>query len=98
MGLEVGKTGRPKAQGEEDLRGPAAGQDLEDLAGVFGEGHGLMLSKGKARGYTGDVKEVKPDWKDFWALVLALYSLLLPPLLLLFGVLFAFLLLLRLFL
>jgi hypothetical protein len=49
-------------------------------------------------GYTGDVKEAKPDWKDFLALVLAMYSLLLPPLLLLFGVLFAFLLLLRFFL
>jgi len=57
-----------------------------------------MLSEGKGWGYTGGVKEVKPDWKDFWALVLALYSLLLPPLLLLFGVLFALLLLLRLFL
>lgn len=57
-----------------------------------------MLSEGEAWGYTGGVKEVKPDWRDFWALVLALYSLLLPPLLLLFGVLFALLLLLRLFL
>ncbi|WP_448568954.1 hypothetical protein [Thermus sp.] len=44
------------------------------------------------------MKEVKPDWRDFWALVLALYSLLLPPLLLIFGLLFLFLLLLRLFL
>lgn len=36
-----------------------------------------------------------PDWKDFLALVLATYSLLLPPLLLILGALFAFLLLLR---
>ncbi len=42
--------------------------------------------------------EPKPDWKDFLALVLAAYSLLLPPLFLLLGVLFAFLFLLRLFL
>ncbi|SDE62480.1 hypothetical protein SAMN04488243_10583 [Thermus arciformis] len=49
--------------------------------------------------YPGRVKEEpRPDWKDFLALVLAAYSLLLPPLLLLLGVLFAFLLLLRLFL
>ncbi|WP_022798218.1 hypothetical protein [Thermus islandicus] len=39
--------------------------------------------------------ESKPDWKDFLALVLATYSLLLPPLLLILGALFAFLLLLR---
>jgi hypothetical protein len=57
-----------------------------------------MLSEGEAWGYTGDVKEIKPDWKDFLALVLALYSLLLPPLFLLFGVLLVLLLLLRLFL
>ncbi|GAA5334391.1 MULTISPECIES: hypothetical protein [Thermus] len=43
-------------------------------------------------------KEPRPDWKDFFALVLALYSLLLPPLLLILGVLFLALLLLRLFL
>lgn len=30
--------------------------------------------------------ELKPDWKDFVALVIAAYSLLLPPLLLIFGV------------
>ncbi len=42
--------------------------------------------------------EPKPDWKDFLALVLAAYSLLLPPLFLLLGVLFAFILLLRFFL
>ena len=30
--------------------------------------------------------ELKPDWKDFVALVIATYSLLLPPLLLIFGV------------
>ncbi|WP_169447867.1 hypothetical protein [Meiothermus rufus] len=30
--------------------------------------------------------EIKPDWKDFVALVIAAYSLLLPPLLLIFGV------------
>ncbi|WP_185747686.1 hypothetical protein [Thermus amyloliquefaciens] len=42
--------------------------------------------------------EIKPDWKDFLALVLAMYSLLLPPLLLLFGVLFLFLFLVRIFL
>lgn len=29
--------------------------------------------------------ELKPDWKDFIALVIAAYSLLLPPLLLIFG-------------
>jgi hypothetical protein len=29
--------------------------------------------------------ELKPDWKDFVALVIAAYSLLLPPLLLIFG-------------
>jgi hypothetical protein len=57
-----------------------------------------MLSKGKAWGYNGGVKEAKPDWKDFLAMVLALYSLLLPPLLLILGLLFLFLLLLRLFL
>jgi hypothetical protein len=57
-----------------------------------------MLSEGEAWGYTGDVKEIKPDWKDFLALVMALYSLLLPPLFLLFGVLLVLLLLLRLFL
>jgi len=39
--------------------------------------------------------ESKPDWKDFLALVLATYSLLLPPLLLILGALFVFLLLLR---
>ncbi|GGM96388.1 hypothetical protein GCM10007092_07470 [Thermus composti] len=43
-------------------------------------------------------KEPKPEWKDFLALVLAAYSLLLPPLLGILGVLFLFLLLLRLFL
>ncbi|GAA6754805.1 hypothetical protein Thermus77420_05740 [Thermus thalpophilus] len=43
-------------------------------------------------------EEPKPDWKDFLALVLAAYSLLLPPLLLVLGVLFLLLLLLRLFL
>ncbi|GLV47452.1 hypothetical protein TJA_06230 [Thermus sp. LT1-2-5] len=43
-------------------------------------------------------EEPKPDWKDFLALVLAAYSLLLPPLLLILGVLFLALLLLRLFL
>lgn len=34
-----------------------------------------------------DIKqgELKPDWKDFLALVIAAYSLLLPPLLLIFG-------------
>ncbi|MCL4454184.1 MAG: hypothetical protein M1369_06970 [Deinococcus sp.] len=31
--------------------------------------------------------ELKPDWKDFLALVIAAYQLLLPPLLALFGVL-----------
>lgn len=30
--------------------------------------------------------EIKPDWKDFIALVIAAYSILLPPLLLIFGV------------
>ncbi|WP_199489982.1 hypothetical protein [Meiothermus sp. QL-1] len=30
--------------------------------------------------------ELKPDWKDYLALVIAAYSLLLPPLLLIFGV------------
>ncbi|APD09842.1 MULTISPECIES: hypothetical protein [Thermus] len=40
----------------------------------------------------------RPDWKDFLAMVLAAYSLLLPPLLLILGVLFLALLLLRLFL
>lgn len=39
---------------------------------------------------------IQPDWKDFLALVLAVYSLLLPPLFLVLGVLF--LLLVRLFL
>ncbi|MFC6918628.1 hypothetical protein [Meiothermus taiwanensis] len=29
--------------------------------------------------------EIKPDWKDFVALVIAAYSILLPPLLLIFG-------------
>jgi hypothetical protein len=29
--------------------------------------------------------DVKPDWKDFIALVIAAYSILLPPLLLIFG-------------
>ncbi|GIW38467.1 MAG: hypothetical protein KatS3mg074_865 [Meiothermus sp.] len=29
--------------------------------------------------------ELKPDWKDFVALVMAAYSILLPPLLLIFG-------------
>ncbi|MER3483300.1 MAG: hypothetical protein C4332_09325 [Meiothermus sp.] len=29
--------------------------------------------------------KVKPDWKDFFALVIAAYSLLLPPLLLILG-------------
>lgn len=29
--------------------------------------------------------ELKPDWKDFIALVIAAYSILLPPLLLIFG-------------
>lgn len=29
--------------------------------------------------------ELKPDWKDFVALVIAAYSILLPPLLLIFG-------------
>lgn len=42
--------------------------------------------------------EPKPDWKDFLALVLAAYSLLFPPLLAVFGVLFLFLLLVRVFL
>lgn len=42
--------------------------------------------------------EPKPDWKDFLALVLAAYSLLLPPLLTVFGVLLLFLLLVRVFL
>ncbi|GAA6732929.1 hypothetical protein YIM1627_00570 [Thermus oshimai] len=45
--------------------------------------------------YTKGVKELRPDWKDFLALVLALYSLLLPPLLAIFGALFLFLLLVR---
>ncbi|GAA6747358.1 hypothetical protein [Thermus brockianus] len=40
----------------------------------------------------------RPDWKDFLAMVLAAYSLLLPPLLLILGVLFLALLLLSLFL
>lgn len=30
--------------------------------------------------------DIKPDWKDFIALVIAAYSILLPPLLLIFGV------------
>ncbi len=30
--------------------------------------------------------QVKPDWKDFFALVIAAYSLLLPPLLVILGV------------
>ncbi|MFN4071207.1 MULTISPECIES: hypothetical protein [Thermus] len=42
--------------------------------------------------------ETKPDWKDFLALVLATYSLLLPPLLLILGALFLFLFLVRIFL
>ncbi len=42
--------------------------------------------------------EPKPDWKDFLALVLATYSLLLPPLLLILGALFLFLFLVRIFL
>lgn len=42
--------------------------------------------------------EPKPDWKDFLALVLAAYSLLLPPLLTVLGVLLLFLLLVRIFL
>ncbi len=29
--------------------------------------------------------ELKPDWKDFIALVIAAYSILLPPLLLIIG-------------
>lgn len=29
--------------------------------------------------------EVKPDWKDFLALVIAAYSILLPPLLIIVG-------------
>lgn len=29
--------------------------------------------------------QIKPDWKDFFALVIAAYSLLLPPLLLILG-------------
>lgn len=41
---------------------------------------------------------IQPDWKDFLTLVLAVYSLLLPPLFLVLGVLFLFLLLVRLFL
>ena len=41
---------------------------------------------------------ILPDWKDFLALVLAVYSLLLPPLFLVFGALFLFLLLVRVFL
>ncbi|RIH81823.1 hypothetical protein Mlute_02686 [Meiothermus luteus] len=41
--------------------------------------------------------ELKPDWKDFLALVIAAYSLLLPPLLLIFGVAALALLLLNLF-
>ncbi|WP_268745285.1 hypothetical protein [Thermus caliditerrae] len=44
------------------------------------------------------MKEVRPDWKDYLALVLAAYSLLLPPLFLVLGVLFLFLLLVRIFL
>lgn len=42
--------------------------------------------------------EPRPDWKDFLALVLAAYSLLLPPLFLVLGTLFLFLLLVRVFL
>ncbi|WP_018111273.1 hypothetical protein [Thermus igniterrae] len=42
--------------------------------------------------------EPKPDWKDFLALVLAAYSLLFPPLLVILGVLLLFLLLVRVFL
>ena len=34
--------------------------------------------------------EPKPDWKDFLALVLAAYSLLLPPLLAVLGALLLF--------
>jgi hypothetical protein len=29
--------------------------------------------------------EIKPDWKDFVALVIAAYSILLPPLLIIIG-------------
>ena len=29
--------------------------------------------------------EIKPDWKDFFALVIAAYQVLLPPLLLILG-------------
>ncbi|MCL6526010.1 MAG: hypothetical protein K6T57_03925 [Thermaceae bacterium] len=32
-----------------------------------------------------DEAAIKPDWKDFIALVVAAYSLLLPPLLLILG-------------
>ncbi|MDM7324283.1 MAG: hypothetical protein P3W93_004685 [Thermus sp.] len=42
--------------------------------------------------------EIPPDWRDFLALVLAAYSLLLPPLFLVLGTLFLFLLLVRIFL
>lgn len=34
---------------------------------------------------TPDEAAIKPDWKDFIALVVAAYSLLLPPLLLILG-------------
>lgn len=30
-------------------------------------------------------REIKPDWKDFFALVIAAYQVLLPPLLLILG-------------
>ncbi|GAB5602043.1 hypothetical protein FJNA_05680 [Thermus sp. FJN-A] len=43
-------------------------------------------------------QDSRPDWRDFLALVLAAYSLLLPPLLLVLGALFLFLLLVRVFL
>jgi hypothetical protein len=33
-----------------------------------------------------DQEEIKADWKDFVALVIAAYSLLLPPLLIVIGV------------
>ncbi|WP_201738448.1 hypothetical protein [Thermus thermamylovorans] len=40
-------------------------------------------------------EDPRPDWKDFLALVLAAYSLLLPPLFLILGAFVLFLLLVR---
>jgi len=47
--------------------------------------HPLEPSKVTRHSASSNEPQIKPDWKDFFALVIAAYSLLLPPLLLILG-------------